>query len=188
MRDTAKRIAALTLLLLFIIPLCACGGKGASDAADGNNSGYTETEGALTTAVTPGAETSHPETETETETNEMEKTLHLFIDGNEVAVEWENNPSVAALTELASSPVTVSSSKYGGFEQVGSLGASLPRDDVQTTTAAGDIMLYSGDQIVIFYGSNSWAYTRLGKITGMTESQLEDILGKDGVTLTITFE
>ncbi len=56
-------------------------------------------------------------------------------------------------------------SMYGGFEQVGEIGTSLPRNDVQTTTSAGDIVLYSGNQIVIFYGNNSWAYTRLGHIT-----------------------
>jgi hypothetical protein len=81
-------------------------------------------------------------------------------------VEWEDNESVEALKELCQEgPLTIRMSMYGGFEQVGSIGQSLPRDDSRTTTQAGDIVLYSGDQIVVFYGSNSWAYTRLGHIT-----------------------
>ena len=74
---------------------------------------------------------------------------------------------------------------YGGFEQVGSIGTGLPRNDVQTTTAAGDIVLYSGNQLVIFYGSNSWSYTRLGKITDKDKDELKDLLGNGDVTVTI---
>ena len=103
-----------------------------------------------------------------------------------VAVEWEDNDSVKALRENL--PLTVKMSMYGGFEQVGSLGRSLPRNDKRITTNAGDIVLYSGNQIVIFYGSNTWAYTRLGKITDKTVSELADILGVSEVTLTIFAE
>lgn len=59
---------------------------------------------------------------------------------------------------------------------------------VQTTTSAGDIVLYSGDQIVVFYGSNSWAYTRLGKITDKTDAEMADLLNKGDVTITIASE
>ena len=75
---------------------------------------------------------------------------------------------------------------YGGFEQVGSIGTSLPRNDSQMTTSPGDIVLYSGNQIVIFYGSNSWAYTRLGKITGLNEKELEDTFGNGDVTISLS--
>lgn len=74
---------------------------------------------------------------------------------------------------------------YGGFEQVGAIGQNLPRDDSQTTTKAGDIVLYSGNQIVVFYGSNSWAYTRLGHITDKSAQQMADLLGRGDVTITI---
>ena len=74
---------------------------------------------------------------------------------------------------------------YGSFEQVGPIGTSLPRDDAETTTSAGDIVLYSGDQLVVFYGSNSWAYTRLGRITDQTTAELSELLGKSDVTITI---
>ena len=118
-----------------------------------------------------------------------EQTLHLAIDGTEVAVEWEDNESAHALNDLVSSePLTVQLSMYGGFEQVGSLGTDLPRDDVQTTTDSGDIVLYSGDQIVIFYGSNSWDYTRLGRITDRSEAEMAELLGNGDVTITLSWE
>ncbi len=123
----------------------------------------------------------------ETGEESMEKTLKLYIGETEVSVSWEDNPSVEALRELVgSAPLTVPLSMYGGFEQVGALGMSLPRDDVQTTTQAGDIVLYSGNQIVIFYGSNSWSYTRLGRITDQSAEALRSLLGNGDVTITIS--
>lgn len=81
----------------------------------------------------------------------------------------ENNAAVDALVAmLESGPITIQMSDYAGFEKVGALGASLPTSSSQTTTQAGDIVLYQGDQIVIFYGSNSWNYTRLGRIDDLT--------------------
>jgi hypothetical protein len=77
-------------------------------------------------------------------------------------------------------------SMYGGFEQVGSIGQSIPRNDKQMTTSAGDLVLYSGNQLVAFYGSNSWTYTKLGHMDGMTEKELEKILSSGDVTITIS--
>ena len=125
----------------------------------------------------------------ETEETNVEKTLHLFINDTEVSVDWEENESVDALRALAAAePLTVQMSMYGGFEQVGSLGTSLPRNDAQTTTRAGDIVLYSGNQIVLFYGSNSWAYTRLGHITDQDAAGMTALLGSGDVTITLTME
>ncbi len=127
--------------------------------------------------------------EQKAESKETESMLQLMIGETVVKVAWEDNASVAALLEMAKeSPLTIQMSMYGGFEQVGSIGTSLPKDDVQTTTEAGDIVLYSGNQIVVFYGSNSWAYTRLGKITDQTASEMEGLLGHGDVTLTISVQ
>ncbi|MCR5004501.1 MAG: hypothetical protein K6A77_01220 [Clostridiales bacterium] len=124
--------------------------------------------------------------EQKAESEETEAVLQLMIGETAVEVAWEDNTSVAALMEMArESPLTIQMSMYGGFEQVGAIGTSLPKDDVQTTTEAGDIVLYSGDQIVVFYGSNSWAYTRLGKITDQTASDLKGLLSNGDVTITI---
>ena len=124
-----------------------------------------------------------------TEDINMEKTLHLFINDREIAVNWEDNESLKALIDLASSgPLTVQMSMYGGFEQVGSLGTTLPRNDSQTTTQSGDIVLYSGNQIVIFYGSNSWAYTRLGKVADQSPAEMKTLLGSGDVTVALSWK
>ena len=138
-----------------------------------------------------GSEAESGETETESEVSEAEseeseKMLQMTIGETLVDVEWEDNGSVEALKELCQEgPLTIRMSMYGGFEQVGSVGQSLPRDDNQTTTQAGDIVLYSGDQIVVFYGSNSWAYTRLGHITDKSAQEMAELLGNGDVTITI---
>ena len=134
-------------------------------------------------------EETQSEKSKETEEDPTVKTLTMKIGGTTVAVDWEENESVAALTELVKDkPLTIQMSMYGGFEQVGSIGTSLPRNDAQTTTRAGDIVLYSGDQIVVFYGSNSWAYTRLGHITDKTAAQMKDLLGNGNVTIELSPE
>ena len=120
------------------------------------------------------------------ESEEAEAMLQMTIGGIPVEVEWEDNESVETLKQLCrEEPLAIQMSMYGGFEQVGSIGKSLPRNDSQTTTQAGDIVLYSGDQIVIFYGSNSWAYTRLGHITDKTDEELAELLGSGDVTITV---
>ena len=124
-----------------------------------------------------------------TEEINMEKTLHLFINDREIAVNWEDNESVKALIDLVSSgPLTVQMSMYGGFEQVGSLGTTLPWNDSQTTTQSGDIVLYSGNQIVIFYGSNSWAYTRLGKVADQSPAEMKTLLGSGDVIVALSWK
>ena len=120
---------------------------------------------------------------------ETKPVMKLKINDTVVEVLWEDNESVEALFNFVSAePLTIRMSMYGGFEQVGSIGTSLPRNDVQTTTSAGDIVLYSGSQIVIFYGSNSWAYTRLGRIQGLSASELDELLGNGAVSLTLYTE
>lgn len=85
---------------------------------------------------------------------------------------------------LREEPLTVGLSDYGGFEKVGPLGRSLTAADSQTTTAAGDIVLYNSDQIVMFYGSNSWSYTRLARIDDLTG--WEEALGGGSITAVFT--
>ena len=118
---------------------------------------------------------------------QKEYDMRLSIDSVEVEVLWEDNESVAALRDMASGgALSVQMSRYGGFEQVGPLGRDLPSDDVRTTTDAGDIVLYAGNQIVVFYGSNTWAYTRLGHIVDCDAGELAELLGGGDVVLTIT--
>lgn len=116
-----------------------------------------------------------------------ENMLKLFINDEEISVTWEENESVKALNNLAEdSPIIIDMSMYGGFEQVGSIGQSIPRNDKHMTTSAGDIVLYSGNQLVIFYGSNSWAYTKLGHIDNKSEEELGRLLGSGNITITVS--
>lgn len=135
-------------------------------------------------------QTSEPVPETTEQSSENRedigmKKLRMAIDGTEVSVIWEENESVAALMHLVEeSPITIQMSMYGGFEQVGPIGQSIVSDDVQTNTNYGDIVLYSGNQVVIFYGSNSWAYTRLGHVN-LSQKEMSDLLSKGDTVITL---
>ncbi len=127
-----------------------------------------------------------PDTNSDMEEN-MVKKMTLQIGNSSFTATLENNLAVDAFVEMMSdSPVIIQMNDYSGFEKVGSLGTSLPVDDRQTTTHAGDIVLYNGNQIVIFYGSNSWSYTRLGKIDDL--SGWEDALGSGDIAVTFCLE
>ena len=117
------------------------------------------------------------------EAGKEKSAMILLIGETEIPVTWEDNPSVGAIRELL--PLTIEMSMYGGFEQVGPIGQDIIREDEQTDTEPGDIVLYAGNQIVIFYGNNSWAYTRLGHVD-LTMQELEGLLGHGAVTLTIS--
>lgn len=112
--------------------------------------------------------------------------MKMYINDTEIPVTWVDNSSVSALkNELQAGDIVVSMSMYSNNEQVGSLGKSYPSNDVQTTTNNGDIVLYSSDQIVVFYGSNSWAYTRLGKME-LSEDEVINLLSNGDVCIRLT--
>ena len=83
------------------------------------------------------------------------------------------------------SPLTIQMSRYGGNEQVGAIGQDIVRDDKETTTHYGDIVLYSGNKIVIFYGSNTWAYTRLGHVE-LSQQEMTGLLSSKDIKITIS--
>ena len=112
----------------------------------------------------------------------------LKVDGRALQVEWEDNASVKALSKLAKGTLEISAERYGGFEQVGEIGSSLPRSDKNMTSSPGDVFLYAGDKIVVFFGSNTYSYTKLGSIVGLGQDELKGILDKDGVVFTLTAE
>ena len=113
----------------------------------------------------------------------------LKVGGNTMTATLTDNEATRELTKLLEhGDLTIRMSDYGGFEKVGALPQSLPTSNTQITTVPGDIMLYQGNQMVIFYGSNSWSYTRLGKIDEATASNLRQFLGNDDITLTLSLE
>ncbi len=182
-----RKRASVCAACLLLLALCACAETGAGAPA-----GETDAAASENTAAAGSAGNAETQADARTMTEgdaQMETGLRLEINGEKVSAVWEDNDSVAALRELAvASPVTIRMSMYGGFEQVGSIGTDLPRNDVQTTAGAGDIVLYSGSRLVIFYSSNSWAYTRLGRITDRTGEELAALLGSGDVTVTLRME
>ncbi len=174
---------ALLGMLLFSLTIAGCGSKEEQSVtiiggADGPTSIYLA--GKLDSASKEQAEQIITSDIDEEEAESMAMTL--TIDGTSVPVTWEDNASVKELEGLC--PLTVNMSMYGGFERLGFFVQSIVRDDKQTTTEPGDIVLYSGNQIVVFYGSNSWAYTKLGHVD-LSEDELKQILGNGDVTLVL---
>ena len=112
-------------------------------------------------------------------------TFYLTVEGTTFPATFADNQGAEALADLLTdAPLTLSLEDYGGFEKVGSLGQSLPTSNTHITTQSGDIVLYQGNQIVLFYGSNSWSYTRLGQVTDLTGWQ--EALGHGDVTVTFS--
>ena len=180
-----KRAKSAICAIMMILVLSACAGSPPNDSAvssSGQEEISGETEEVTLTAPENGSNGMPEQEESREEVIVMDELL-LSVGDKNLSVEWEDNESVDALKDLAGSEMKINMAMYGGFEQVGSIGTSLPRNDSQMTTSPGDIVLYSGNQIVIFYGSNSWAYTRLGKITGLNEKELEDTFGNGDVTI-----
>ena len=121
----------------------------------------------------------------------MTEKMYITIGNQTLSVTLvKNNATEALMAALAANPITYEADDYGGFEKVGALGMSLPTSNQQLTTQAGDVILYSGNQIVLFYGSNSWSYTRLGRIEYESLEQLKSFLkaGQGRVSVTLSAE
>ena len=176
-----QKLLILVLVSVLALVMGACGADPAEEQNEQDTDAKateTETSAAEVSSAGAGTET------TDTETTDMK--MKLFIDDQEVSVEWEDNEAVSALAgQVKAQPLTIDMAMYDDFEQVGELGTSLPAEDVQMETKPGDIMLYAGDKIVVFYGQNSWAYTPLGKIKDKTEEELAELLGQHDVTITL---
>ena len=108
--------------------------------------------------------------------------MKLIIDNKEIEVSWLNNASVKALNEIK--PIEINMNRYSNFEQVGSIGRSIISNDTNITTNPGDIVLYNSSNIVVFYGSNNWDYTKLGHIN-LSNEKLKELLDKSSIILKI---
>ena len=180
------------LLTLTLLSGCSSDPQAAGPVQPGNETAP-DMEPAPPEPETPGGASEPPEpapgntavdnTGSEEEITEMKMAVQI---GESVfTATLEDNATVDALVEMMENgPVTIQMSDYAGFEKVGALGTSLPTNNSQTTTQAGDIVLYQGNQIVLFYGSNSWSYTRLGKIDDLTG--WSEALGSGDVSVTFS--
>ncbi len=130
--------------------------------------------------VTKNMPTSDKETETK---------MNIEVNGDFLTATLADNSSARAFAELIKlEPLTIEMNDYGDFEKVGRLPQSLPKSDEHISTEVGDIMLYQGNQMTIFYDTNSWSYTKLGKIDNVTQAELKEILGTGSVSLTFSLE
>lgn len=103
--------------------------------------------------------------------------MHFYVGENKLTMTLEDNSSVDALIViLQEGDITYQASDYGGFEKVGNLGHTLPTNHTPTDSYPGDVVLYQSSQIVIFYGNNSWSYTKLGHIDGYSAEELANLL------------
>ena len=115
--------------------------------------------------------------------------INLKVNGHRFKVRLENNKATSALIEkLKKGNITVAAEEYDNFEKVGNLGFSLPRSDKYISTSPGDIVLYDGNKISLFYNTNSWEYTKLGRLVDVDANDLRNILGSGDVTFVLSLK
>lgn len=140
--------------------------------------------------VSSACRKEHPDTPQNTLEETMnEQTLRLTVQGRTLTVTLAQNSSSAALLErLADGDIQIRMDDYGDMEKVGALGFSLPRNDRPTTTRPGDLILYQGNTLTLYYDTNQWNFTLLGRVDGVTSrEQMLDLLGgKGAVTVTLS--
>ena len=162
----------LFCMLVAAFSLTACGGGETP----------TDSDAPQTVVVEEEAATSQPSAEEAS--SQEEAVLKITVGDQELLATFEDNSSAEEFRDLlAQGPLTVEMEDYGGFEKVGALGTTLTRNDTQITTQPGDVILYQGNQITIYYGTNSWSFTRIARIDD--PAGLQEKLG-DG-TVCVTF-
>lgn len=187
-----KKQLLIGLAACLMLSLCAC--SSSESESSQNSSSSSIAESTLSTDMAEANESSTVSEESSQEnpesgTEQQEDTLYLQIGDTQLTAELADNSSAQALVDLlADGPLTLDLQDYGNMEKVGPLGTELPRNDEQITTEPGDIILYQGNSLVIYYAPNSWNFTRLGKISDISESELRELLGDGDVTVTLSLE
>lgn len=165
MKHPYRKKWPVLLVLLSCLALCACG----------ENDPRQETAPSATATTVQASESKE------------ESILKISIGEQELDAVFADNPSAEAFRQLLQQgPVTVEMTDYGGFEKVGPLGTSITTSDTRITTEPGDVILYQGNQITIYYGTNTWNFTRLAKIRDTTD--LKEKLGEGRVQVTFSLE
>ena len=161
----------LSLLTVLCLAFSACGSNDDEDV----------------TPVEPQDIIQNVEQQTNTEIP-MDKLL-ITINGKTLTADFADNSSAKSLADaLAKSSITYQADDYGNFEKVGDLGQSFPKNDENITTEPGDIILYQGHNLCIYYAQNTWSFTRIAKIKGISKDELKEFLGEGEITVTLSVE
>lgn len=187
-----KRLIA-TCMLAALLCLAGCAGSGSGEADSSAAAARSESAATAETASTSeepssNAQANEEESNSATEPGNKEVTmLNIQVGDATLQATWEDNSSAEALAALLEyGPITLSLHDYGNFEKVGPLPTSLPTNDTQITTTPGDVILYQGNQLTIYYDVNSWSFTRLAHIDGATTESLLEVLGDGDVEVTLS--
>lgn len=185
-----KRVRTLVLLLLSVFVLSGCG---ADYDEESQYVPSTDSSSNLTDRLESNTDTSQSESMTQPSESEILSKEHESVniqitvgDTTFTAIPEENSSADALIALLEKEPITVHMSDYAGMEKVGSLGTSLPRNDTYISVDAGDVILYQGNQITIYYGTNSWSFTKLAVIQNATKERLLEALGSNDVDVTFS--
>ena len=175
-----KYIYAALALIVFGI-MTACGNHQAGKESDPEPQSDPEAQ------MDMQAEGSSAREDTGEETEEMK--LNIQVGDSEFTAALNDNSSVDALKELMSDgPLALNMSDYAGMEKGADLGVTLPQNNVQMNTQAGDIILYQGRTLVIYYDTNSWSLTPIGKMENIDPEELREVLGTGDVAVTMSLE
>ena len=178
-----KRLSAflsLTLLLMICLSACQNAETGREVDLDPSIAQSREQNHSAQTEKIPDSETRTPADQVSGDKSEGNGETMIYAKIGDSVLEIlpeENSSADAFLALLQEGDVTVSMHDYGNFEKVGPLGTSLPTNDESITTRPGDLILYQGTQITIYYDTNTWSFTRLGKVQGLTPEQIRKALG-----------
>lgn len=193
-----KQKIFIVLLVIFLLPgLVACLPQNLMAGQTAETMGARESEGIQNTSSIEGlsVKTDQPPEEDKQPDNLQEEEKvgrkQFYVKAGETvftAVFSDHSSAEAFQNLLAAEPLTVDMHDYGSFEKVGEIGSTLPRNDEQITTEPGDVILYLGTSITIYYDINSWNFTRLGKIQDVTKADLLAALGEGDVTVTFSLD
>ncbi len=187
-----KRFFVISLLPIIAVFISACSAYPNRETSEESlvsqlSEPSTESESSNSVLSSTAEDLSSEESTTESTKEETQMQLNIQIGDHLLTADLSDNSSARALLELlADGPITIDMSDYANMEKVGELPQSLPRNDEQINTDAGDLILYQGSSFVIYYDTNSWNLTRLGKINNATKQELRDILGSGSVTAVLS--
>lgn len=186
-----KKMSAIVFAFLVLLSMTACGSDTDTvqmpEGSERVSAQSDEKEQDPEAQTEDGTDTQDQETLSEAEQEETEMILNIQAGEHLLTATLAQNSSVDALVSMLSEgPVTIRMSDYANMEKVGTLPESLPRNDEQISTDAGDLILYQGNSFVIYYDTNSWNFTRLGKVNDVTQQELKEILGDGDVTVELS--